>query len=334
MAQIENSLPQHTLLEHYRIESTLGGGGFSIVYLATDLNCSETVVIKEYLPKRLALRVDGLRVAPISEDTAESLNEGRRLFFHEAKALSQLSHPNIVEVLNFFSANDTVYMVMPYKEGKNLQNYISKRQGQLSEVFLRTIFPPLLDGLREVHRAGLLHLDIKPGNIHIQSGGEPILLDFGAVHRMQLSRKYQPTPVVTPGFSPIEQYDRKGYIGPWTDIYAIGATMRACIEGKAPPVSTDRRDHDTMKPAVQQFRRSKYPSTLLAALDCAMEVDPTLRPQSIDELLDAFSKVDTSESIDPTSHRVWDILFYELPSTEDVIGNLVNNLRRKKKGGE
>jgi len=332
MAPIENSLPQDTLLEQYRVERTLGGGGFSIVYLATDLDNGETVVIKEYLPKRLAARVDGLQVAPLSEDTAESLNEGRRLFFHEAKALSQLSHPNIVQVLNFFSANNTVYMVMPYREGKNLQSYISRRQGQLSEVFLRTIFPPLLDGLREVHRAGLLHLDIKPGNIHIQSGGEPLLLDFGAVHRMQLSRKYQPTPVVTPGFSPVEQYDRKGYIGPWTDIYAIGATMRACIEGKAPPVSTDRREKDTMKPAVQQFRRSKYPSTLLAALDWAMEVDPTLRPQSIDELLDAFSKVDVNESSDTTSQKVLEFLFYELPSTEEVIGSLLG--RNKKKGGE
>lgn len=332
MSQLESSLPAKTVLEHYRIQRTLSAGGFGIVYLATDLHSKEVVVIKEYLPKKMAHRVENLRVEPISLDCADSLSEGRKLFFQEASALAKLKHPNIVEVSNFFDANNTVYMVMPYKEGKNLQSYISKRQGQLSEIFLRTVFPPLLDGLRVVHEAGMLHLDIKPGNIHIQPGGSPILLDFGAVLRMQISRKLQPTPVVTPGFSPIEQYDSKGYIGPWTDIYAIGATLRACIEGRVPPDAKQRYIKDTLKPATQLFKR-KYPTPLLAAMDWAMEVDPELRPQTIDELMDAFSKVDINESSDDHNIKVWDFLFYELPSPDDVVGSLVNNLRRKKKAG-
>jgi serine/threonine protein kinase len=131
-------------------------------------------------------------------------------------------------------------------------------------------------------------MDIKPGNIHLRPGGSPVLLDFGAVHEMQQSRRYQPGQVLTLGFSPVEQSMSGGYVGPWTDIYAIGATMRACIEGTAPPPAEERRMQDTMKSAVEAFRKG-YSRKLLAAIDWAMEVDPMYRPQSVDELLDAMN---------------------------------------------
>jgi serine/threonine protein kinase len=131
-------------------------------------------------------------------------------------------------------------------------------------------------------------MDIKPGNIHLRPGGNPVLLDFGAVHEMQQSRRYQPGQVLTLGFSPVEQSMSGGYVGPWTDIYAIGATMRACIEGTAPPPAEERRMQDTMKSAVEAFRKG-YSRKLLAAIDWAMEVDPMYRPQSVDELLDAMN---------------------------------------------
>jgi serine/threonine protein kinase len=286
-------LPAGTELEHYRIEHTLSAGGFGIVYLSRDLQKDVQVVIKEYMPNKLAQRLPDGFVMPQGEQQAEHHNEGMRLFLQEAAALIKLKHPNIVRVLNFFRANGTVYMVMEYRPGKNLQRYIKNHNGGLSETFLRTVFPPLLDGLKLVHDSGFLHLDIKPSNIHLCPGGVPLLLDFGAVHPRNSSRKLQITQVVTPGFSPVEQYDLSGYVGPWTDIYAIGATMRACIEGNSPVAARDRQEKDKMRPAVSAFKR-RYSTSLLAALDWAMEVDPLLRPQTVDEFIDALNKEDDS----------------------------------------
>lgn len=311
MAESSNALPAGTLLEHYRIEQTLSAGGFGIVYLTQDGRTGARVVIKEYMPNKLARREVGGRVAPLGDHQAENLAEGRRLFLKEAAALAKLEHPNIVRVLNFFSANDTVYMVMEYRPGINLQSYIHSHNGGLSETFLRTVFPPLLDGLRLVHDKALLHLDIKPSNIHLCPGGVPLLLDFGAVFPRHESRKMQAAQVVTPGFSPVEQYDTSGYIGPWTDIYAIGATLRACIEGTAPPISKTRAEKDKMRPASSAFKR-RYSPALLKALDWAMEVDPLLRPQSVDAFLAALNKEAPGDG-----------------DGEDFLGRLVSNLWRR-----
>jgi len=308
MAESSNALPAGTRLEHYRIEQTLSAGGFGIVYLTLDEKTDTRVVIKEYMPSKLAQREADGRVAPLGDHHAENLAEGRRLFLKEAAALAKLEHPNIVRVLNFFSANDTVYMVMEYRPGTNLQSYIHSHNGGLTETFLRTVFPPLLDGLRLVHEKALLHLDIKPSNIHLCPGGIPLLLDFGAVFPRHASRKMQAAQVVTPGFSPVEQYDTSGYIGPWTDIYAIGATMRACIEGVAPPPSKKRAEKDKMRPAASAFKR-RYSAVLLEALDWAMEVDPLLRPQSVDAFLAALNKDAPSDD-----------------NGEDILGRLVSNL--------
>lgn len=282
------ALPPGTQLDEFTIEHVLGGGGFSIVYLATHIKTGTPVVIKEYMPNSLATRDNKNSVIPLAEEHNERFAHGRRLFFQEASTLTTLKHPNIVNVINFFRAHGTVYMVMKYEEGVNLQSYIKKHKGKLSEPFIKAVFLPLLDGLQMIHSKGLLHLDIKPSNIYLRSGANPLLLDFGAVHEMMQTRQFQPNQVITPGFSPIEQLDPGGYVGPWTDIYAIGATMRACLEGVSPPHSPDRRERDTMKPAASLFKK-KYSQYLLEAVDWAMEVDPLLRPQSVDELVEALN---------------------------------------------
>lgn len=288
MGKITNELPRGTQLDGYTIARPIGGGGFSIVYLAKSAD-GKPVVIKEYMPNKLAVRDENLDVVASKEHYIERFAHGRRLFFQEAGTLASINHPNIVNVINFFRAHGTVYMVMDYEEGVNLQSYILKHKGRMSEAFILTVFRGLLDGLQHIHSKGLLHLDIKPGNIHLRPGGRPLLLDFGAVHEMMHTRQFQPNQVVTPGYSPIEQLDPGGYVGPWTDIYAIGATLRTCMSGQPPLSATKRREKDTMRPAVNAYKKF-YSSWLLQAVDWAMEVDPMLRPQTVEQLLQLLNQ--------------------------------------------
>ncbi len=280
-------LKEGTCLEGYEIRRVIGGGGFSLVYLATERASGRPVVIKEYMPQRLARRGRDGAVTPRGEAEAARFERGRRLFLEEARILAELAHPNIVQVLSFFGANGTVYMVMAWHEGTNLQAYIRRHRGGLSTRFLLTVFPPLLRALAHIHARGYLHLDVKPANIHLRPGGEPVLLDFGAVHRRHRSRRERPGHVLTHGYSAVELYAPDGYVGPWTDVYAIGATMRSCMDGRAPPSALERRERDALRPAAQAHRR-RYPAALLDAVDWALEVDPLLRPQTAEALLAAL----------------------------------------------
>jgi serine/threonine protein kinase len=282
-----DSLPPGTHLDCYRIVKLLGSGGFSLIYLAEDEDTHDEVAIKEYLPKELGTR-EGLNpVTAVSENKLDRFHRGRRLFYQEAKALATLRHPNIVNVRNCFLANNTAYLVMDYEPGKNLGRYIRKRQGGLSTRFMLTVFPPLLDALELIHRHRHLHLDIKPSNVHLRPGGNPLLLDFGAVYHLGNTSGDRNTRVITPGFSPVEQYRADSDVGPYTDVYAVGASMRACIEGRTPPASIDRAKEDTLVPAVREFA-SRYPRHVLEAIDWAMAVESAQRPQSAADLRDAL----------------------------------------------
>ena len=291
MTPQNNPLKASTKVDQYQVQEVIGSGGFSVVYRALDLDSGNLVVLKEYMPKRMAMRDEQGNVVPQSKNEASLFNQGRNLFLHEARTLANIKHENIVEVSNFFSANETVYMVMSHVEGVNLQRYIRDHNGGMSEKFIRTIFTHLLSALKHIHSMGVLHLDVKPSNIHIRPGGVPVLLDFGATHQQHLSRQNKPNQVISPGFSPYEQCQPGGYMGPWSDIYAIGATMRACIEGVAPIQANLRMEKDTLKPLASLFRK-RYSQSLLMAIDWAMEPDPLLRPQSVDEFLSAMNEGD------------------------------------------
>lgn len=279
-----------TVLDEYMIEKPLAGGGFSSVYLARQRSDQHQVVIKEYLPRRLAHRTWQNHIVPNSDETRSQFLRGKTLFVEEAKVLSKLKHPNIVEVLNFFSANSTSYLVMTYDYGMNLATYIKNKKGRLSEEFMMTVFPALLGGLALIHDASLLHLDIKPDNILIRPGGNPLLLDFGAVHPHPRVKTWKPGKVLTNGFSPPEQYPRDGHVGPWSDIYATGATMRTCMEGYPPPPAPERTIQDTLKLASVVLRK-KYSPALLESIDATLELDPCNRPQSIAELMGLLSNI-------------------------------------------
>ena len=286
-----NHLPLNSEIDHYMLTEVIGGGGFSVVYLARKRDTNEQVVIKEYFPSRLSRRLESGEIAPKKgEKSVKLFNMGRKLFFQEAGILANFNHPNIVNVTGFFSANGTIYTVMAYERGTSLHNLIRKQKGNVEEENLRKIFLPLLSSLREVHQAGLLHLDIKPGNIFITKDYQPLLLDFGAVHKLVRLAEPRMFPVVSHGFSPPEQSYKTAELGPWTDIYAIGATMRTCISGKAPPAAKERRTKpEIMEPAEKEFKKH-YNRNFLKAIDQAMALNPALRPQTVDEFAAALTR--------------------------------------------
>ncbi|MFK5895234.1 MAG: serine/threonine-protein kinase [Pseudomonadota bacterium] len=290
MEKKNNALVSGTKVDEFIIDRVLGGGGFSIVYNAHHQESNKAVVIKEYMPQKLAKRTTNNHVSSISAKELDSFNKGQKLFYQEASSLALLKHKNIVNVITFFPENGTSYMVMDEVKGINLQTYIRKYNGNLSEKLLRIIFPHVLSALDCIHKKKLLHLDIKPGNIHLRSGGIPLLLDFGAVRETEGTRLYDSRIVATAGFAPIEQITERGYMGPWTDIYALGSTIRSCIEAKAPPTSSERKKKDVMKPAVEAFKKN-YSAEFLQLLDWSMDVDPEARPQDCQLLIDKINQL-------------------------------------------
>src|SRR2546426_10841152 len=241
--QVNEPIPVGTRLENYRIVRLLASGGFSFVYLAHDEN-EMPVAIKEYLPSTLALRANGESYPRIPEQDLATFRVGMKSFFEEGRALAGLSHPNIVRVLNFFRANETVYLVMRYERGRTLHDHIGRRRGALKESWIRATFAQLLNGLREVHSNKLLHLDIKPANVYLRTDGTPVLLDFGAARQTLTSARPKLAPMYTPGFATPEQYRDPDRLGPWTDVYGIGASMFACLAAFAPQAADARLSED------------------------------------------------------------------------------------------
>lgn len=283
-----NYLQSGTIIDQYMIERELAHGGFSSVYLARQLADQIQVAIKEYLPRKLAHRTWNNVVVPNDEESRAMYMRGRALFFEEAKVLAKLKHRNIVDVINFFQANGTVYLVMTYDYGVTLDKILQKKSLAITETFLLTVFTHLLTGLELIHNHGLIHLDIKPANILIRSENDPLLLDFGAIRHFPETQQNQRAKVLTNGFSPIEQYDARGSLGPWSDIYAVGASMCACLDGKIPPASTQRIKQDELPLAIKTYKK-KFPDYLLKAIDWAMAPLPDNRPQSVAELQEALS---------------------------------------------
>ena len=296
LATVEGLPGGYVLNGSFRIERTIGGGGFSQVYSATNLSSNELVVIKEYLPGTQAHRLEDARVEPLSQETTGAYHMGIRRFFEEARALSKIRHPNIVRITDIFRANNTVYIVMHHEAGRDLRWYIKRKSGKLSEKFIRTVFPQLLLGLRELHVHKLLHLDIKPANIFLRPGGNPLLLDFGASRRSISGPKPRGPSTLTLGFAPIEQH-RGGHLGPWTDLYGLGASMWACISGRPPPPSIERIVKDTHKSATRTYGR-RYSKQLLEAIDWCLQLDQLDRPQSAQELLDYINPMNDSAPIE------------------------------------
>ncbi|MDL2357905.1 MAG: serine/threonine-protein kinase [Pseudomonadota bacterium] len=281
-AQNNAPLPDGLEIAGYRIVKKIASGGFSIVYLAYDAD-GNAVAIKEYLPSALALRRPGELIPVIAKPNLPVFRIGLKCFFEEGRALALIAHPNVVRVLNFFRANETVYMVMAYESGFSLQEHIARlnaKGSKLGEAFIRQIFSGTCNGLREVHANKLLHLDLKPANIYLRTDGTPILLDFGAARQTINADVPKLTPMYTPGFAPPELYSKAAGLGPWSDIYSIGAAMFACMAGAPPQPADLRRADDKMEPHYAALDGAYSPDLVRMVRSC-LELDPLARPQSV-----------------------------------------------------
>ncbi|OZG75428.1 hypothetical protein BTA51_03375 [Hahella sp. CCB-MM4] len=274
-------LTSGTRIAEYRIEKLLGEGGFGLTYLAFDENLEKQVAIKEYLPIDFAIRSTDATVHPRTESTKEAFEWGLNAFINEARTLARFQNPYIVQVYRYFDMNGTAYIVMEYIEGLTLRKSI-RESGKLDQSQLMPILLPILEGLVDVHKAEILHRDIKPENILIRDNGKPVLIDFGAARQALGAKSRSITTIITPGYAPIEQYSSKAKVGPWSDIYALGAVAYFCLTQIKPEDASDRVVDDQLRPLTDIARQQGSPA-FLEAIDKALAVTPGDRPQTLDE---------------------------------------------------
>ena len=286
-------LPPDTTIGGYRVLRKLAGGGFGVVYLALDAS-GQQVAIKEYLPTALTTRAPGELVPQVAPEKLSLYRLGLKSFFEEGRALAQISHASVVSVLNFFRQNETVYMVMNHLEGATLQDFIvTARELKKDKVFrestIRSLFDEILRGLRVVHQHKMLHLDLKPANIFITDDNRAVMLDFGAAREVLNKEGNFTRPMYTPGFAAPEMYRRDATMGPWTDIYAIGACIYSCMHGFPPNEAPQRLEKDRLALSLTRMR-GLYSDSLIEMVEWCMALDPLSRPQSVFALQKELSR--------------------------------------------
>ena len=294
------------LAGNYRIDGVLGQGGFGVTYAATDLALNKTVAIKEYFPTDFASRDSSLSIRQKSERHGNMFEWGRERFLDEARTLAQFRHPAIVRVQHFFEALNTGYLVLEFEEGKTLRNWCSALGRPASQDEIDRIVSPLVDALAKIHEADFIHRDIAPDNIIIRRDGSPVLLDFGAARHALAAETRSLTGIIKSGFSPPEQYltDASAQ-GPWSDVYALGATLYQVVTGEAPPEAPARQMQDTYVPAASASQ-GDYRAAFLSALDWSLKLNIEDRPPSISAFKAALS--DAQEPSVP------------VPASEPIIG--------------
>ncbi|HEY5831903.1 MAG TPA: serine/threonine-protein kinase, partial [Hyphomicrobiaceae bacterium] len=278
-------LPVNSVLDGgYRIMRVVGSGGFGITYEAEDLNLGTMVAVKEYYPIEFGDRDATMSVRPKSERHKPTFDKGRTNFLEEARTLARFEHPSIVRVSRVFETNSTAYMVMRFEQGMSLEAWLRSLERSPSQNELDLLVTPLLDALEMMHAANFLHRDIAPDNIIVRADGTPVLLDFGAARRAVAEMSRSLTGIVKAGYSPHEQYASDGRLqGPWSDLYAFGATLYRAVTGKPPEESMLRVDEDSMRPAVEAAR-GDYRREFLAAIDACLKVRHAERPRSVAQL--------------------------------------------------
>lgn len=282
-------LPMGTVLNgKYIIEETLGEGGFGITYKGHDKLLGLPAAIKEYFPNGYAVRYSesSLDVTLTSEGNAEYFNQWKEKFLNEARMLASLNDiSGIVNVRDYFEENGTAYIVMEYLKGKTLKQIVQS-EGAMDPVRITGLMLPLIKSLQRVHEQGLIHRDISHDNIMLMPDGKLKLFDFGAA-RDYSGQQHSYSIMLKPGFAPQEQYRTRGMQGPWTDIYALCATMYYCITGKVPEDSMERTFNDELKPPSELG--VKIPGNIEDAIMKGLRIKETERFQTADELFEALA---------------------------------------------
>ncbi len=289
------SVPPHRLMPNtvlsgrYIVGAAKGEGGFGITYIGKDTRLDRIVAIKEYYPTGLVNRnsnVSAIVEQTQDENGSDAFIKGRDSFLTEAKTLAKFSgEMGIVEILDFFIENNTAYIVMEYLDGMSLSNKL-KAEGTMTPEQALTVMMPVMISLEKVHKQGLIHRDISPSNIMILKNTVK-LIDFGAARQASGEGNRSISLMLKPGYAPEEQYRSKGVQGPWTDVYALCATIYKCITGVTPEESNDRLHRDDLKTPSQLGVR--VDPGFEAALMKGLSVLQENRYRSIEELLKDIS---------------------------------------------
>ena len=277
-------------LHQYKIRKKLAAGAFGVTYIALDTSNNTPVVIKEYFPSGLALRSSQQTQVESLSSEQHAYQEGLRRFEREAMDLGKFNEPNIVKILGYFKANNTAYFIMPMLEGQSLEEYQKQQNRALTEQEIVEQCLPVLKGLAAVHKAGMLHFDLKPDNILQTKYGEPVLIDFGGARTItsqgsaELSK--HSNMLGTPGFYPPEQATTEIKQTPATDLYAFGMTLYNLMAPKQSlSASGDRQTAQTndlpdpLKPIRQVVKG--YSEALYQAVEACTQLKQKDRPQSV-----------------------------------------------------
>ena len=319
----EHHLPIFSILNgKYLVGKAIGEGGFGITYIGMDLNLEMRVAIKEYYPSGCATRDlsgNGM-VHAYTGDKKDAFDVGREKFINEARTLAKCnSFPEIVGVQDFFKENMTAYIVMEYIDGMTLKEYLKSRGGCITAEETLNKMNSVIESLGEVHRLGVIHRDISPDNIMITHNRHIKVLDFGGAREYVTLGDQSLSIVVKHGYSPPEQYGSQGKQGPWTDVYALCATMYHCITGQIPPDAMDRIYQDTLEP-IRKFQPQISPEVESALLR-GLNVHREKRIQNMDELykelfLTTAPNADTNINPSPnTSPQTWKVFLLIIMGT-------------------
>ncbi len=281
-------------IRQYVIEEVIGAGGFGITYRARHATLRAKIfALKEYFPRDFAAR-SGTHVLSTADGDG-LFRWGLDRFLEEAEALAACHHPAIVDVVDYFAENGTAYAVLGYVEGQQLGQWLASLGRPPSQAEIDRVALPLLDALEVVHAANLLHRDIAPDNILIRTNGAPCLIDFGACREDIRERSRKVSAIVKHGYSPPEQYHGIAELqGPWTDIYAMGATLYRAISGET-PMDSSRRGAlgDTLKP-IREMTETAYRPGFMSAIDMSLRLQPDERPRSVAEWREMLTSPDSA----------------------------------------